>query len=66
MESVRPIRNHGLTAQEIKEGVRRIKDMLDVDVQNHFDWSASEEEEGHVDEKTINLWFTSIVGECTL
>ena len=43
----------GLTAQEIKDEVRRIKDLLEVHVQNQFDWSACEVEQGHVDKKTM-------------
>ena len=43
----------GLTAKEVKEEVRRIRDLLEVDVQNQFDWSACEEEQGNVGRKTV-------------
>ena len=40
IESACQYGTYRLTAQEIKEEVRRIKDLLDVDVQNQFNWMA--------------------------
>ena len=36
---------YALTAQEVMEELRRMKDWLDVDVRNQFDWKACEEEQ---------------------
>ena len=49
--------HYGLPAQEIKEEVRTIKDLLDVDVQKQFDWSAVEEEQGSSVQKNNNNHF---------
>ena len=49
LESVRSARNVAGTAQEVMDEVRRIRNLVEVNIQNQFDWSACEEEQGNVE-----------------
>ena len=47
-----------------QEALRRIRDLLDVDVQYQFDWKACDEEQYRFAKKKktmINLWFAGTV-----
>ena len=48
-----------LTAAEAREEIRRIKDVLDGDTQNHFDWATFATEQRIFDRQTMIIYCDS-------